>query len=144
MPFVLFSSGSFGVFCVFIYSMNQPQPQPQRYQYVDRISTVIDDYTHRSKSLSVAGWGCPRVNVNMAELRAQGNGGLSQRLRRDPLPHIRALEAACHEIAMEARPGYDKNGTNEDIVWVAFLLACLIERFAVLYRAVSRCLCPLC
>jgi len=81
-----------------------------RYQHVDRISTVIDDYTHRSKSLSVAGWGCPRVNINMAELRSQGNGGLSQRLRRDPLPHLRALEAACHEIAMEARPGYDKNG----------------------------------
>ncbi|OEU09319.1 MCM-domain-containing protein [Fragilariopsis cylindrus CCMP1102] len=82
----------------------------ERYQYVDRISTVIDDYTHRSKSLSVEGWGCPRVNINMAELRSQGNGGLSQRLRRDPLPHLRALEAACHEIAMESRPGYDKNG----------------------------------
>mmetsp|Transcript_22961 Transcript_22961/g.54283 ORF Transcript_22961/g.54283 Transcript_22961/m.54283 type:complete len:794 (-) Transcript_22961:91-2472(-) len=82
----------------------------ERYQYVDKISTVIDDYTHRSKSLSVAGWGCPRVNVSMAKLRSEGNGGLSQRLRRDPLPHIRALEAACHEIAMEARPGYDKNG----------------------------------
>jgi hypothetical protein len=60
--------------------------------------------------LSVEGWGCPRVNINMAELRSQGNGGLSQRLRRDPLPHLRALEAACHEIAMESRPGYDKNG----------------------------------
>eukprot|EP00751_Fragilariopsis_kerguelensis_P013141 CAMPEP_0170767784 /NCGR_PEP_ID=MMETSP0733-20121128/5968_1 /TAXON_ID=186038 /ORGANISM="Fragilariopsis kerguelensis, Strain L26-C5" /LENGTH=734 /DNA_ID=CAMNT_0011109015 /DNA_START=325 /DNA_END=2529 /DNA_ORIENTATION=- len=46
----------------------------------------------------------------MAELRSEGNGGLSQRLRRDPLPHLRALEAACHEIAMDARPGYDKNG----------------------------------
>jgi DNA replication licensing factor MCM3 len=81
-----------------------------RYQYVDRISTVIDDYTHRSKSLSVEGWGCPRVNINMAELRSQSNGGLSQRLRNDPLPHLRALESACHDIAMEARPGYDKNG----------------------------------
>lgn len=82
----------------------------ERFQYVDKISTVIDDYTHRSKSLSVAGWGCPRVNIQMAQLRSMGNGGLSQRLRRDPLPHLRALEAACHEIAMEARPGYDKNG----------------------------------
>jgi len=81
-----------------------------RFQYIDRISTVIDDYTHNSKSLSVEGWGCPRVNINMAELRSEGNGGLSQRLRRDPLPHLRALEAACHEIAMDARPGYDKNG----------------------------------
>ena len=92
------------------YSFSFPKKQNQRYQYVDRISTVIDDYTHRSKSLSVEGWGCPRVNINMAELRSQGNGGLSQRLRRDPLPHLRALEAACHEIAMESRPGYDKNG----------------------------------
>jgi len=81
-----------------------------RFQYIDRISTVIDDYTHNSKSLNVEGWGCPRVNINMAELRSEGNGGLSQRLRRDPLPHLRALEAACHEIAMDARPGYDKNG----------------------------------
>jgi len=89
----------------------------ERYQYVDRISTVIDDYTHRSKSLSVAGWGCPRVNINMAELRSQENGGLSQRLRRDPLPHMRALEAACHEIAVEARPGYDKNGIKIKIAF---------------------------
>mmetsp|Transcript_211 Transcript_211/g.469 ORF Transcript_211/g.469 Transcript_211/m.469 type:complete len:795 (-) Transcript_211:924-3308(-) len=84
----------------------------ERFQYVDKISTVIDDYTHRSKSLKVAGWGCPRVNVSMAELRSMGNGGLSQRLRRDPLPHLRALEAACHEIATEERPGYDKNGVK--------------------------------
>lgn len=82
----------------------------ERYQYVDRISTAIDDYAHRSKSLSVEGWGCPRVAVGMADLRSSGSGGLSQRLRRDPLPHLRALEAACHEIAVEARPGYDKNG----------------------------------
>lgn len=81
-----------------------------RFQYLDQISTVIDDYTHRSKSLCVEGWGCPRVNINMADLRSQINGGLSQRLRSDPLPHLRALEAACHEIAVEARPGYDKNG----------------------------------
>lgn len=48
----------------------------------------------------------------MAELRSQDNGTLSQSLRRNPLPHFRALEAACHEIASEARPGYDKNGTS--------------------------------
>ena len=97
----------------------------QRFDYVDRISTVIDDYTHRSKSLSVAGWGCPRVNVNMAELRSMGNGGLSQRLRRDPLPHLRALEAACHEISMEARPGYDKNGTKRYSETKRILFLCL-------------------
>lgn len=82
----------------------------QRYNHVDRISTSIDDYAHRSKSLSVQGWGCPRVEISMAELRSVDNGDLSQRLRRDPLRHLRALEAACHEIAEEVRPGYDKNG----------------------------------
>lgn len=84
----------------------------QRFHYVDRINTAIDDYAHRSKSLSVEGWGCPRVDISMAELRSQDNGTLSQRLRGDPLPHMRALEAACHEIASENRPGYDKNGMS--------------------------------
>lgn len=97
---------SFSCWEIFVFSVVR-----QRYQYADRISTAIDDYTHRSKSLSVEGWGCPRVNISMADLRAEGNGVLSQRLRRDPLPHLRALEAACHEIAVDARPGYDKNGT---------------------------------
>ena len=73
--------------------------------------------------MSVEGWGCPRVNINMAELRSQGNGGLSQRLRRDPLPHLRALEAACHEIAMESRPGYDKNGMLKNLVDIYFFFA---------------------
>lgn len=82
----------------------------QRYNLVDRISTAIDDYVHRSRSLSVQGWGNPRVEISMSELRSQDNGQLSQRLRQDPLRHLRALEAACHDIAQEVRPGYDKNG----------------------------------
>lgn len=77
---------------------------------MDRISTAIDDYAHRSKALSVEGWGCPRVNISMSELRAFGQ--LSSRLRSDPLRHLRALEAACHDIAQENRPGYDKNGNS--------------------------------
>eukprot|EP00339_Tiarina_fusa_P012817 CAMPEP_0117069932 /NCGR_PEP_ID=MMETSP0472-20121206/49080_1 /TAXON_ID=693140 ORGANISM="Tiarina fusus, Strain LIS" /NCGR_SAMPLE_ID=MMETSP0472 /ASSEMBLY_ACC=CAM_ASM_000603 /LENGTH=760 /DNA_ID=CAMNT_0004792731 /DNA_START=199 /DNA_END=2481 /DNA_ORIENTATION=- len=81
----------------------------ERFSYVDRICTAIDDYAHRSRSLSVEGWGCPRVDISMAELRSQDNGQLSQRLRRDPLRHMRALEAACHEIAKDERPGYFKN-----------------------------------
>jgi hypothetical protein len=47
----------------------------------------------------------------MADLRSHRNGSLSQELRLNPLPHIRALEAACHAIALEERPGYDKEGT---------------------------------
>ena len=72
---------------------------------------AIDDYTQRSKSLSVEPWGCPRVDISMAELRTQDNGQLSNRLRRDPFRYLRALEDACHEIAKDERPGYDKNGT---------------------------------
>ena len=75
---------------------------------------AIDDYAQRSKSLSVAAWGCPRVEISMAELRSQDNGQLSNRLRRDPFRHLRALEDACHEIAKDERPGYDKNGTIRD------------------------------
>lgn len=51
----------------------------------------------------------------MADLRSQDNGKLSTRLRLDPLRHMRALEAACHEIANESRPGYDKTGKNVNI-----------------------------
>jgi hypothetical protein len=69
--------------------------------------------------MSVAGWGCPRVEISMAELRSQDNGQLSQRLRMDPLRHLRALEAACHSIANEERPGYDKDGKKKKrmIMW---------------------------
>lgn len=49
--------------------------------------------------------------IRMADLRADGPAQLSQRLRLDPLRHLRALEAACHSIATEERPGYDKDGT---------------------------------
>ena len=48
----------------------------------------------------------------MADLRSQDNGQLSSRLRLDPLRHMRALEAACHDIAVEHRPGYDKSGKD--------------------------------
>ena len=60
--------------------------------------------------MSVEGWGCPRVDIGMSELRSNSN--LSQQLRRDPLRHLRALEAACHDIAQEQRPGYDKSGAK--------------------------------
>ena len=51
-----------------------------------------------------------RVSFSMAELRS---ANLSERLRMDPLRHLRALEAACHFIADEGRPGYDiKAGTK--------------------------------
>jgi DNA replication licensing factor MCM3 len=47
----------------------------------------------------------------MAEIRSE-DPRLSQRLRLDPLRHMRALEAACDAIASEERPGYDKEGTK--------------------------------
>jgi DNA replication licensing factor MCM3 len=49
--------------------------------------------------------------ISMAELRSQ-DPRLSQRLRMDPLRHIRALEAACDALASEERPGYDKDGVK--------------------------------
>ena len=47
--------------------------------------------------------------VSLSDLRSE-NPLLAQRLRHDPLRHLRALEAACHAIAAEERPGYDKDG----------------------------------
>lgn len=77
--------------------------------HVDKIATAIDDFAHHARGdKRVAGYGCPRVSVSMADLRSHGNGSLSQELRMNPLPHIRALEAACHSVAAEERPGYDK------------------------------------
>lgn len=45
----------------------------------------------------------------MAELRS---AGVAQGVRLDPNRHVRALEAACHVVANEERPGYDKEGTR--------------------------------
>ncbi len=90
---------------------------------MDKINTAIDDYNERSRQLSVKGWGCPRVDIGMADLRSQDNGQLSTRLRLDPLRHMRALEAACHEIANETRPGYDKNGKDNRDMSQLYLVA---------------------
>jgi hypothetical protein len=79
----------------------------QRIQLADRISTAIDDF-HAVKGAAA---GCPRVSISMAELRSQGDGQLSRHMRFDPLRHLRALEAACHNVATEQRAGYDKDGT---------------------------------
>lgn len=43
----------------------------------------------------------------MAELRS-ADGQLSNRLRLDPLRHLRALEIACHEIALKDNHEYAK------------------------------------
>ena len=81
----------------------------------ERITTAIDDFKHAS-SLSKSGSAAstvintnPRMSISMAELRSEG---LSERLRLDPLRHMRALEAACNMIAKEERPGYDTYGRS--------------------------------
>ena len=51
----------------------------------------------------------PSSRISLAELRSE-NPRLAQSLRHDPLRHLRALEAACHAVAAEERPGYDKEG----------------------------------
>lgn len=87
----------------------------QRYNLVDRIATAVDDYAHQTKTTpkgngsSNAVGGGPRVQISMAELRSE-DPALTRRLRRDPLRHLRALEHACHSVASEERPGYDKEG----------------------------------
>lgn len=89
--------------------MSLPSHVLQRYNLSDRIVTAYDDYEH----MQTQGTGPQdtplRVSFSMAELRS---ANLSERLRLDPLRHMRALEAACHSIANEERPGYDiKAGT---------------------------------
>ena len=53
----------------------------------------------------------PWIRISIAEIRSQ-DPALSIRLRNDPLRHLRALEAACHSLASEARPGYDKENVR--------------------------------
>lgn len=88
----------------------------ERYGITERIATTIDDYAHhtREKNRGTV-WGCPRLPISMAELQSEDDGRLSQQMRTDPLPHMRALEAACHLIAQEERPGYDKEGVQMKI-----------------------------
>lgn len=81
------------------------------YNYTDRIITAIDDYNAQSDRNGKAGFGCPRVKLNLTELRSS-NPTLEQQLRQDPLRHIRAIEAACHEIALAERPSYSKSKTQ--------------------------------
>jgi hypothetical protein len=51
----------------------------------------------------------PCFRLNLLELRSS-NEGLERQFRLDPLRHLRALEAACHNIAREERPTYEKSG----------------------------------
>jgi hypothetical protein len=68
----------------------------------DRIVTALDDYEHmQAKEVS------PRVSFSMAELRS---ANLAERLRLDPLRHVRALEEACRSVAIEEGPRYAKSG----------------------------------
>ena len=94
----------------------------QRYNFADRIYTSCDDHSHiQSQGLGVKN-AAIRVSFSMAELRS---ANLSEQLRLDPLRHLRALEAACHIIADEGRPGYDiKAGTI-----LYFLQFCMNENF---------------
>ena len=70
----------------------------------DRILTSCDDYSHVQSQGSGIHSAAIRVSFSMAELRS---ANLSERLRLDPLRHLRALEAACHDVADEGRPGYN-------------------------------------
>jgi len=93
----------------------------ERFNHLERISNAVDDYNRQSQlnygrkdkgvtsGKTLTGWGSPRVRIGIGEIRSE-NHRLAQRLRFDPLRHIRAIESACHAIAAEERPEYDKNG----------------------------------
>ena len=70
----------------------------------------------------------PRVAISMAELRSEG---LSERLRYDPLRHMRALETACNNIAKADRPGFDKEGR--------FIHACIHVHLHVVMASKLTC-----
>ena len=94
-----------------------------RFGYADRVGTAIDDHYQRSTDASSGGKrggkgrgsssatttlvGHPRLRIPLSDLRSH-DPRLSNALLRDPLRHIRALEAAAHDLALEERPGYDK------------------------------------
>mmetsp|Transcript_37226 Transcript_37226/g.78515 ORF Transcript_37226/g.78515 Transcript_37226/m.78515 type:complete len:810 (+) Transcript_37226:263-2692(+) len=90
-----------------------------RFGYTERIGTAIDDHVQRSARTSGGGKGTdaatggslighPRLRIPLSDLRSH-DSRLSNSLLSDPLRHIRAMEGAAHEIALEERPGYDKN-----------------------------------
>ncbi|KAL7537409.1 hypothetical protein ACHAXR_007802 [Thalassiosira sp. AJA248-18] len=97
----------------------------ERFDYTTRIATAIDDHIQRStrkgggSSTTNAGGdasggsliGHPRLRIPLSDLRSH-DPRLSNSLLRDPLRHIRALESASHEIAIEERPGYDKHNVK--------------------------------
>ena len=97
----------------------------ERFNYPERIATSVDDYIQRSSpSTGSTGKGTdkataatgmttsnnPRLRIPLSELRSY-DARLSNQLINDPLRHLRALEFAAHDIAMEERPGYDKSLT---------------------------------
>ncbi|KAL7430988.1 hypothetical protein ACHAXM_002464 [Skeletonema potamos] len=101
----------------------------ERFNYPERIATAVDDYIQRSspstssgskgasfsgdKANSATGMTTsnnPRLRIPLSELRSY-DARLSNQLINDPLRHLRALEFAAHDIAMEERPGYDKSLT---------------------------------
>jgi len=97
----------------------------ERFNYPERIATSVDDYIQRSSATTSSGGGKgssdkattttgvttsnnPRLRIPLSELRSY-DARLSNQLIHDPLRHLRALEFAAHDIAMEERPGYDKS-----------------------------------
>lgn len=95
-----------------------------RFGYTEKIATAIDDHLQRSTRSNKGGGaaaadssssgsliGHPRLRVPLSDLRSH-DPRLSNSLLRDPLRHIRALEGAAHDIALEERPGYDKHNVK--------------------------------
>ena len=87
-----------------------------RFGYADRIGTAIDDHYQRSNAANASSGGGkqgkeqsssatttlvghPRLRIPLSDLRSH-DPRLSNALLRDPLRHIRALEAAVQSVLL--------------------------------------------
>ncbi len=66
---------------------------------------------------------CPRVKIKLSELRSD-NPALERRLINDPLRHLRALEFAVHDVAVEERPGYDEKYGECFVLYLVLVVSC--------------------
>jgi DNA replication licensing factor MCM3 len=93
----------------------------QRFDYGDRIEQAVDDCWRITKESygkqqnqgtnpsngGGNGVACPRIKIDLTELRSISHL-LEQSIRTDPLRHIRAMEHACHDLALERSSNYSK------------------------------------
>mmetsp|Transcript_1043 Transcript_1043/g.2253 ORF Transcript_1043/g.2253 Transcript_1043/m.2253 type:complete len:788 (-) Transcript_1043:158-2521(-) len=88
-----------------------------RFGYDKRIDAAVGLHAANSRTPSSGGPSsqrAPRFVLDVGDLR-RSDPPLAGGLVRAPLPHIRALEAAAHELASELHPGYDSKRSGSKI-----------------------------